>query len=174
MTTDKATEDQYLGDVEEPVIVDDGKLDGGNGQDLVKSTSKDPDIKDVDVTENEDGHEVEEVGSNGSSTGGDGGLPFNIKDEQIPLAAHVFASMIFLIAVATAGSNIKWYGYGLSVGILGMVFGVCASLVAQYKADYQKYTAGLLVVWAAIGFFIFTFADQSPFKWTGNGKCTDG
>ena len=68
--------------------------------------------------------------------------------------------------------EIKWYGYALSVGIVGMILGLFVVVMTHYKikSDYQKYMAWLLLLWAAIGAFLFTFANFSPFRITGNGK----
>lgn len=178
-TTDKTTEE--LLDVEAPIVTEEVEMeaeeDGRNEQKSVDDNGK-MKTNDVDKTENDDeGHEVV-GGSSGDVVGNTettSAFSFSkIKAEQLPLAGHVFASMIFLIAVAVYGNSMKWYGYALSVGTIGMVLGLGFAVIDGYfdksKVEpYHKFMAGLLLVWASIGAFIFTFANESPFQFTGNG-----
>mmetsp|Transcript_55380 Transcript_55380/g.134495 ORF Transcript_55380/g.134495 Transcript_55380/m.134495 type:complete len:301 (-) Transcript_55380:34-936(-) len=159
MVTDKTTE-EHLDDVDK---------------------EKEQEKKDVfDNTENE---EVEQLEQGGGGTGdktsaGDeavaGGVSnflHELKDEtSIPLVGYFLASMIFLVSVCVY-PGMKWYGYGLSVGIVGMILGLCVVVVTHYKikSDYQTYMAWLLLLWATICAFLFTFANSSPFRFTGNG-----
>ena len=189
MTTDKTIDEEEQVDhydmEDPPVIVEDIELDDVDKKEekveVVTSTTTKKD--DVDITETEEAHDVDDTTGNSNiannntsphddaGTGNDITTMFKIKEEQLPLAAYIFASMIFLIAVAITNNNIiQWYGYGLSVGIVGMIMGVGGLAMDYFQPNYQKYMSGLLLTWASIGAFIFTFANSSPFRFTGNGK----
>ena len=139
----------------------------------------------VDNTENEEVEQLEQGGGSRekpasagdvSVAGGVSNFLHEIKDEtSIPLVGYFLASTIFLVSVCMY-PEIKWYGYGLSVGIVGVILGLCVIGLTHYKikTDYQTFMAWLLLLWAAIGAFLFTFANKSPFRWTGNGKNPKG
>ena len=100
-------------------------------------------------------------------------LQLQIQRKQMPLVGFFFASMIFMISVLSQKGSVKWYGYAVSVGVLGMFLAVVGLLMLKYASELpHKYLAYLCLTWSFIGALLLTFAEGSPFKFTGNGKST--
>jgi hypothetical protein len=79
--------------------------------------------------------------------------------------------MIFMISVLAQKGAVKWYGYAVSVGVVGMLLAVVGLLMLKYASEIDhKFLAWLCLTWAFIGALLLTFGDDTPFKFTGNGK----
>jgi len=99
-----------------------------------------------------------------------GKFQLQIQRKQMPLVGFFFASMIFMISVLAQKDNVKWYGYAVSVGVVGMFLAVVGLLMLKYASEIpHKYLAYLCLTWAFLGALLFTFGDGTPFKFTGNG-----
>ena len=94
-----------------------------------------------------------------------------LEAKQIPLVGYFMASFIFMIAALSQKDELGkgWYGYAVSIGVLGMCFALAGMLLLKFKSEMdQSYLAYGLVVWAIIGACFMTFG-SGPFVVTGNG-----
>jgi hypothetical protein len=100
-----------------------------------------------------------------------GKFHLEVEAKQVPLVGYFLASFIFMIAslAQKEGLGKGWYGYAVSIGVLGMCFSLAGMVLLKYKSEFdQIYLAYGLVVWAIIGACFMTFGG-GPFSVTGNG-----
>ncbi|KAL3906053.1 MAG: hypothetical protein SGARI_004175 [Bacillariaceae sp.] len=71
-----------------------------------------------------------------------------LEAKQLPLVGYFMASFIFMIASLAQKDELGkgWYGYAVSIGVLGMCFALAGMVLLKYKSEVdQTYFAyGLL------------------------------
>ena len=101
-----------------------------------------------------------------------GKFHLEVEAKQIPLVGYFMAAFIFMIAALAQRDEFRtngWYGYAVSIGVLGMCFALAGMVLLKYKSEMdQTYLAYGLAVWSILGACFMTFGD-GPFVITGNG-----
>jgi hypothetical protein len=125
------------------------------------TTTTSPQKSPVSVKKNDDGGYSTDVGK----------YHFEVDAKQVPLVGYFFASIIFMIsAIARKRLLQDWYGYALSIGIIGMILGLGGLFLLKYKPDFdQKYLSWFNLLWSVLGACFMTFGDPGKFTATGNG-----
>jgi hypothetical protein len=115
----------------------------------------------VAVHKTEDGGYATEVGK----------FHFEVEAKQVPLVGLFLASFVFMIAaIARKGPLGRWYGYALSIGIVGMFLALVDMVLLKYKSEVdQKYSSYLNLLWSVVGAVLMTFGEAGKFTETGNG-----
>jgi hypothetical protein len=93
-----------------------------------------------------------------------------VEARQLPLVGFFLASFIFMFAsIAQKDGLDNWYGYGVSIGVIGMVVGLVGLVLLKYKSEVdQNFLAYFMLVWSIVGACFMTFG-SGPFTVTGNG-----
>lgn len=100
-----------------------------------------------------------------------------LKDQASIAYSGVFVCGLVLILSILAGvsPNIGYhYGYGISIGAIGMLLALlgwlaCNAAAANVPAQYIGYYNYFLFAWVIVGACFMTFG-EGPFTVTGNGK----
>jgi uncharacterized membrane protein YeaQ/YmgE (transglycosylase-associated protein family) len=103
-----------------------------------------------------------------------GKFHLEVEAKQVPLVGFFMASFIFMIAsIAQKDGLGNWYGYAVTIGVLGMVVALVGLVLLKYKSEIdQKYLAYFMLLWSIVGACLMTFGN-GPFDSTGNGEYSD-
>jgi bacteriorhodopsin len=99
-----------------------------------------------------------------------GKFHLEVEARQLPLVGYFLASFIFMVAsIAQTDGLGKWYGYAVSVGVIGVVLALVGLVLLKFKSEVdQKFLAYFMLVWSIFGACFMTFG-SGPFTVTGNG-----
>lgn len=99
----------------------------------------------------------------------------HLEEQQIPLVGYAFASFVFMVASLAQEDALRfgptdWFGYAVSVGVLGMFFAGLCLVLLKYGPETanQTYLSYFLLTWSMIAACLLTFG-KTPFQVTGNG-----
>jgi len=93
-----------------------------------------------------------------------------VEAKQVPLVGLFFASFIFMISAISQKNYLdSWYGYALSVGIVGMFLALVGLVALKFASEIpQHYMAWFILLWSVLGACLMTFG-EGKFTVTGNG-----
>lgn len=101
-----------------------------------------------------------------------GAFHLEVEAKQVPLVGYLLASFIFMVAALAQRDALEkgWYGYAVTIGVIGMVAALVGLLLLKYKSELdQVYLAYFVFAWAIVGACCMTFG-SGPFTTTGNGE----